>query len=37
LEKSRKKASESFNTDTTKQGGEYDKYEEKRERERVEE
>ena len=34
LEKSRKKASESFNTDTTKQGGEYDKYEEKRERER---
>ena len=29
-----KKASKSFKTDTTKQSGEYDKYEEKRERER---
>ena len=35
--KSSKKASKSFKTDTTKQSGDYDTYEEKRERERVEE
>mgnify|MGYP006222812661 CR=1 FL=1 len=33
--KSSKKASKSFKTDTTKQSGEYDKYEEKRESRRV--